>query len=338
MAKVGRRTRGYRVAGQRPTGVGLRTPEAARWWQVRKRRRQRPGARRVERGSGWDWGKFAAAITSLTAIAALLFTGLSLQQTREQNQLAESGQITDRFNAAITNLGSGKMTIRIGGIYALQRIMQDSPRDQPAVIQVLAAFVRGQAPLRGTPSLPTTRAGLVPAIDVQTVLAVLAARDPADDDSAVIDLNNTDLTGANLNNARFKNADLYDVRFANADFTDADLTGADLFDSDLTDADLSNADLTSANLIHADLADADLSSARLVDVVFQGANLQGANLALAHLDGVEFGGADLAGAGFVDVDLNGVDLKGMDLVGVQLAGTSWCPGGKPNHPGGYLCH
>ena len=61
--------------------------------------------------------------------------------------MAESGQITDRFNAAVTNLGSGTMTIRIGGLYALQRIMLDSPRDQPAVIiQVLAAFVRQQAP------------------------------------------------------------------------------------------------------------------------------------------------------------------------------------------------
>jgi hypothetical protein len=42
-----------------------------------------------------------------------------------------------RFNTAITNLGSSSIAVRLGGIYALQRLMQDSPRDQPAVVAVL---------------------------------------------------------------------------------------------------------------------------------------------------------------------------------------------------------
>jgi hypothetical protein len=158
---VGKREQGYRVAGHRPRGRG---------------------AEQAKRGSGWDWGKFTSAVTAFTAIAALLFTALSLQQSRQQNQLAQSGQITDRFNAAVTNLGSSTETIRIGGIFALQRIMQDSPRDQPAVIQVLAALIRQEAPLHAesvpAASATTAQGGTSPAIDVQTALTVRADRSP----------------------------------------------------------------------------------------------------------------------------------------------------------------
>lgn len=36
--------------------------------------------------------------------------------------------------------------MRLGGIYALQRIMQDSVRDHSTVVSVLAAYVRQHAP------------------------------------------------------------------------------------------------------------------------------------------------------------------------------------------------
>lgn len=316
MAMVGKRARRYRVAGHRPAGMGLRTPEAARWWQVRKRRRQRPGARRVERGGGWDWGKFAAGVTSFTAIAALLFTGLSLQQTREQNQLAESGQITDRFNAAVTNLGSGSETIRIGGVYALQRIMQDSPRDQPAIIQVLAAFIRQQAPWNGSTSDARRAASADqeklelpgPAPDVQAALTVLGSRDPADDGGVHVELQSTDLLGAELSGADLAGADFFGANLALVDFTGANLSGVEFGTASLAFGFISN-----ANLTDADLSDADLT-------------------------GVDLSGADLIGAALDIADLTGANLTNSLLAGADLWGTIWCSGEKPLRPGGYVCN
>jgi hypothetical protein len=94
----------------------------------------------------------ATLLVGVAAVAALWFTGQSvratnaqLQETRKQLQIQEQGQITDRYNAAITNLGSASVDVRLDGIYALQRIMQDSPRDQPTVVAVLCAFVRDNA-------------------------------------------------------------------------------------------------------------------------------------------------------------------------------------------------
>jgi hypothetical protein len=50
--------------------------------------------------------------------------------------------VTERYAKAIEQLGSDKLEVRIGGIYALERIARDSARDHPTVMEVLAAFVR----------------------------------------------------------------------------------------------------------------------------------------------------------------------------------------------------
>jgi hypothetical protein len=50
--------------------------------------------------------------------------------------------VTDRYTKAVEQLGSDKLEVRIGGIYALERIACDSARDHPTVMDVLTAFIR----------------------------------------------------------------------------------------------------------------------------------------------------------------------------------------------------
>ncbi len=50
--------------------------------------------------------------------------------------------MTDRYTKAIEQLGSDKLDVRIGGIYALERIARDSAKDHPTVMEVLTAFIR----------------------------------------------------------------------------------------------------------------------------------------------------------------------------------------------------
>ena len=57
-------------------------------------------------------------------------------------RLTQQGQITDRYTKAIEQLGSDKLDVRLGGIYALERLAIDSGRDHPTVVEVLSAFVR----------------------------------------------------------------------------------------------------------------------------------------------------------------------------------------------------
>jgi hypothetical protein len=80
-------------------------------------------------------GRLLTLGAGLFAAGALVFTGRSFSLSRE-------GQVTDRYTKAIEQLGSDKLDVRIGGIYALERIARDSARDHPVVMEVLTAFIR----------------------------------------------------------------------------------------------------------------------------------------------------------------------------------------------------
>lgn len=237
MANAGRRVRGYRVAGHGPAATGA-APSGGAAVAVEQAATAVGGKAAVD-GSGarLAWvGPTASMIAALVAVGGLFYTGRSLAQSSAdvaaQNKITEAGQITDRFNAAVTNLGSNEETIRIGGVYALQRVMFDSRVDQPAVIQVLTAFIRENAPLSAKSAAP-------PKIDVQAALGVLATRDPDHDYGTIINLAETDLNSADLTGAQLAGADLNGAQLNGAVLIGANLTGAHLDGANLAGAFLS---------------------------------------------------------------------------------------------------
>src|SRR5215213_5811411 len=80
-------------------------------------------------------------------LSGLYFTWRTLQVNRE-------GQITERFTRAIEQLGathgdnSKNLELRLGGIYALERISRESEGDHWSIMEVLTAYVRHHAPWR----------------------------------------------------------------------------------------------------------------------------------------------------------------------------------------------
>src|SRR5215216_2897935 len=70
---------------------------------------------------------------------------LNTQRTLE---LTEQGQITERSTRAIQQLGdtddkgNPRLEIRLGGIYSLERISKDSPKDYSQIIDILTAYLR----------------------------------------------------------------------------------------------------------------------------------------------------------------------------------------------------
>jgi hypothetical protein len=102
----------------------------------------------------------------------LLFTQQSVQATRDQLVVAERGQVSDRFGRAVEQLGADTIDVRLGGIYALERLMRDSPAEQPNVIEVLSAYIRTHAKRR-----PRDPAMAVD-VDTQAALTVLGRRNP----------------------------------------------------------------------------------------------------------------------------------------------------------------
>lgn len=230
----------------------------------------------------------------------------------ETVRLATEGQITDRYIKAIGLLAGDRPDERLGGIYALERIMIDSPRDEPTIVEVLAAFVRRVSPWPAPASLQqATQPGPaipLPTQDVSAAVTVLARR-PKRETLHPVDLRRTNLAGIELPQGS---------SLARADLRAANLTEAQLGGVDLHEANLTSSDLTRANLRFADLHGARLPGAVLVE-----ANLSRANLGRANLTGADLRGADLyrAGAG-ARARFDGAILVEANLVRTNLEGAS----------------
>ena len=189
----------------------------------------------------------------MLTLGAGLFAAGVLLYTARTFALSRRGQVTDRYAKAIEQLGSDKLDVRIGAIYALERVALDFKRDHPAVMGVLAAFIREHSHDPG-PAAGPGGARLDGSVrpDVQTALAVIGRRlVPRDIASQPIDLSGADLAGADLSGAI-----LGGVHFAGTDLSGAKLTGADLSGADLNRANLTGADLTDVSFIGVDLTGA----------------------------------------------------------------------------------
>ena len=89
----------------------------------------------------------AQVIGGVAILAGLVFTFLQFQEERSINRLnvaqARDQQLTDLFTTAIDQFGrSGEdqLAVRLGGIYALERIARESGRDHWPIMEVLKRF------------------------------------------------------------------------------------------------------------------------------------------------------------------------------------------------------
>ena len=205
-----------------------------------------------------------AARGRLAAFGAGLFAAGALVYTARNFSLSRQGQVTDRYTKAIEQLGPDKgLDVRIGGIYALERITRDSPRDHPTVMEVLAAFIREHSREQWPPAEPSTELPeRTTRPDVEAAVTVIGRR-TVRHDSQPINLQLADFTHTTITGANFTGAYLLGANFTKADLTDADLTKANLTKANLTGVDLADADLTGADLTDADLTDAILIRAKL---------------------------------------------------------------------------
>jgi uncharacterized protein YjbI with pentapeptide repeats len=263
-------------------------------------------------------GHLLQALGGLVLILGAYFTGRTFTLNRE-------GQITERFTRAVEQLADDKLDIRLGGIYALERIAHDSETHYEPVIEVLTAFLREHARWRPEAiafSDPASRTGPPDGlrVDFQAAATVLQRRDRGyERPNYSLDLRRVDLDKASLPSATLSKANL-----SGANLSGAFLSGADLSGADLSGADLSNVYLIEGNLSGANLSGgATLSQATLIEVnlsgaSFSGANLIGADLRRADLSWAYLGNADLSRAYLVGANLRGATLSGADLIGAEL--------------------
>ncbi len=213
----------------------------------------------------------------------IVATENNVRVAQETVRVVEEGQITERFTRAIEQLGDQEMAIRLGGIYALERIAKDSEKDHGPIMEVLTAYVREGVPRQEG---DTPEEAKSPPTDIQAILTVIGRREATG--NVEVDILDLDLSHTRLVKATLSEANLFIANLTGADLTAATLTrayleaatltGADLTAATLTRADLEAATLTGANLTGANLTRADLTRADLTRADLTRADLDHANL------------------------------------------------------------
>lgn len=233
-------------------------------------------------------------------------------------RLTQTRLITERFSKAVEQLANDKLEIRLGGIYSLERLAQDSSHDHRTIMDVLTSFVREKSPVQvkekkygfveealaglNNPAKPKSSSSEI-STDVQAVLDVIRRRHRQVQlfSSEGLDLSLTNLNQAMLFRVKFRNASmylcdlenayLYQSSFRECLFSDSNLKGANLAKGDYKDADFSGASLENANL----------SLSKFVDTNFEEATLKNASLIGCSLNNTNFTKADISGADFRNV-------------------------------------
>jgi uncharacterized protein YjbI with pentapeptide repeats len=278
-------------------------------------------------------GTLGQILSGVAVLTGLIFAWQQLGQTSDNLRVSEEGQITDRFSRAVDQLGSDQYTIRLGGVYALERIARDSPRDYGPVMEVLTAFARQESPVGPNASAtPAPSAPEVPA-DVQAVFKVIGRRTEAqiqaemEEGHGCLDLTSVNAVGVDLANANLQNtcwdgsdlrgaiisgANLSDSWFGSVNFQQADLDRVDAERTQFNSANLLNANLSQGNFTDANFLAADMTSALL-----QGTDLDNASLLRANLQNATAFGATMNGANLLDTNLSGAVLTDADLSGAD---------------------
>lgn len=251
---------------------------------------------------------FAALIAAILGAPFIIWRSWVAHQ---DYRIKEQGHITDRINKAVEGLGAEKtvkqvgkdgktseftqpnLEVRIGSIYALERIAQDSLRDHIQIMEILCAYIRENAPASKalTDEELHDNPFISPRTDIQVGLTVIGRR--SDKQVAIesikgyeLDLSSVSLQGASIigtfNKTLFWGSNfqtaLFDGNFDHANFSEAILSEATLCGMEFCDT----------NFIGSKLCFADLKGATFRNIHFTKTDFKSAELNFAAFQNVSF--------------------------------------------------
>lgn len=220
------------------------------------------------------FGGAAAVIGIILAARRTKAANHQAEAALKQSETAFQSLVTERFTKAVEQLGHEKRAVRLGAIYALERIAKDSARDHDTIVETLAAYIREMVPywsphdkkeqtgqgadIDSDKNLADPR----PVIDIEAALTVICRIMPTDDpireklDLRYIDLRGLNAPGINLSGIRLVGANLSKANLSEADLSRADLAVAWLLNTNLTRAILNQTVLVLTGLSNANLLEA----------------------------------------------------------------------------------
>jgi pentapeptide repeat protein len=128
---------------------------------------------------------------------------------------ARERRITDLYTKAVEQLGSEKAPVRLGGMYALERLAQDNEPQRQTIVNVLCAYLRMPADVEDDPHEREVR------VAAQRILSahLRPGADPDDPDETFWPDIAIDLTNATLIDFDMSDCQVRTARFAHSRFT-----------------------------------------------------------------------------------------------------------------------
>ena len=267
---------------------------------------------------GWDWlttvwwfswkwlrtdsSNLESGTTTIRNVGLVIGGGIAIWVAYWRSVISQRRLMNERYQKGAEMLGSEVLAVRLGGIYALQHLAEDEPKQYHVqIMRLLCAFVRNPTKEGADTGLSHYRVRG----DVQAAMMAIGSRGDADVELEKKEKFELDLIFA----------ELFETGATGMNDEDIDpclLVGVNLIGANLSKANAAGACLTGAKLIGANLTEAYLTGAYLTSAHLTGARLIGANLSRANLVG-----AYPTFANFTDANLTDANLTGALLIGAK---------------------
>jgi hypothetical protein len=203
-----------------------------------------------------------------------------------------------------TSRSAPNVESRLGALYALERLLRESLKDQRVILEILCAYVRENSPFQipaddkqrdklshgDAAPTPTRRS------DVQAAITVIGRRPTpiklrsekegwrldfrnanlVEYDFSKLNFDRSDFTGSFLNFANLKEADFANSIFENTTFCSAQMNNARFEFSTFKNCNMKKAEVDDTNFSSAKFDDTDLRQAKVKSFNIKGANLENA--------------------------------------------------------------
>ena len=239
---------------------------------------------------GWKWlrtgsGDLESGSTTIRNVGLVVGGGIAIWVAYWRSSISQRSLLNERSQKGAEMLGSEVLSVRLGGIYALQRLAEEEPKQYHVqIMRLFCAFVRN--PTKDEEAGSRSTRGVRE--DVQAVMTVIGTRSDDDIELEVKEQFNLDLAWANLTGVSMLRAIPISANLAGANLAGASMLRATLLFTNLSRVLLNSTDLTGAYLDSTDLTGAYLSGTNLT-----GASLSGAKgLTQEQLDQAQADPAD----------------------------------------------
>lgn len=227
-----------------------------------------------------------------------------------QIEIATESQINDRFTRAMEQLGSENLTIRIGGVHALGKIAEDSPRDAQTIIDILCTFVRDQT---RNDEYKKSRKGangvfLLPRADIQDAITVLGRGQFSlfHKNLERAYLPKVKMINADFSNTSFSNTVLHSTHIFNSKFENCTFFKTQMIKSKIEDVLFQN-----TNFVSSDMSDSVITSSTIEKTNMDNVILSGVNFSKTKFVDFVIVRSDVESIGFYDSEMKGGDLRGV---------------------------